>query len=62
MSADTRAAAIAAFESMRAKIQECYKDRPEPTQDEINAFIAAVRRERKERCERLASKHETAGT
>ncbi len=61
MSADTRAAAIAAFESMRAKIQERYKDRPEPTQDEINAFIAAVRRERKERSERLAHERETTG-
>ena len=55
MSADTRAVAIAAFESMRAKVEATNAE--EPTIDEINAFIAAVRRERKERSERESRIH-----
>ena len=49
--------ALKAFENMRAEIQERYKDKPEPTMDEIDAEIA---RARKERRERLARERETA--
>lgn len=41
--------AKAAWSQMRAQVQEQYKDRPEPTMDEINAMIAEVRRERREK-------------
>ena len=56
--AQSRERARRAFESMRAEIQERYKDQPEPTLDEINAEIARVR---KERCERLARERDKAG-
>ena len=39
-------AAIAAVESMRAKVEAANAE--EPTMDEINAFISSVRRSRKE--------------
>ena len=38
-----------AWSQMRAQAQEQYKDRPEPTMDEIDEMIAEVRRERRER-------------
>jgi len=44
-----RQRAIEAFNYMREEIQERYKDKPEPTLDEINAEIARVRRECRER-------------
>lgn len=55
--AQARERARWAFESMRAAVQERYKDRPEPTLDEINAEIARMRKERRERlsCEREAT-------
>ena len=53
-----RLTAKRAFESMRAEVQERYKDVPEPTLDEINAEIARVRNERHER---LAREREVAG-
>ena len=56
--AQSRERARRAFESMRAEIQERYKDKPEPTMEEIDAEIA---RARKERRERLARERETAG-
>ena len=55
--AQSRERARRAFESMRAEIQERYKDKPEPTMEEIDAEIA---RARKERRERLARERETA--
>lgn len=54
----SRLAAKRAFENMRAKVQERYKDAPEPTLDEINAEIARVRNERRDR---LAREREVAG-
>jgi len=56
--AQSRLAAKRAFESMRAEVQERYKDVPEPTLDEINAEIARVRHERHER---LSREREVAG-
>ena len=53
----SRECARRAFEGMRAEIQERYKDKPEPTMEEIDAEIA---RARKERRERLARERETA--
>ena len=44
-----RQRAIEAFNYMRGEIQERYKDKPEPTLDEINAEIARVRKERRDR-------------
>ena len=44
-----RQRAIEAFNYMRGEIQERYKDKPEPTLDEINAEIARVRKERRGR-------------
>ena len=43
---------------MRANVQERYKGVPEPTLEEINAEIARVRNERRER---LAREREAAG-
>ena len=39
--------AKSAWSQMRAQAQEQFKDRPEPTMDEINEMIAEVRRERR---------------
>ena len=47
--ASIRLEAKRAFESMRAEVQERYKDMPEPTLDEINAEIARARKIRRER-------------
>ena len=39
--------AKSAWSQMRAQAQEQFKDRPEPTMDEINEMISEVRRERR---------------
>lgn len=56
--AQSRERARKAFVSMRTEIQERYKDKPEPTMEEIDTEIA---RARKERRERLAREREAAG-
>lgn len=48
----SRERARRAFESMRAEIQERYRDMPEPTMDEIDAEIARARKERRARLAR----------
>lgn len=53
----TGSEALAAFERLRAKAQAELAGKPEPSLDEINAMIAEVRKERRER-----RKREIAGT